>query len=489
MDNTSGFEFEDSHSNTYQIRVLRTIHESEGGYCKLLECNYRGRRVVAKCLKQEYAESEPHQYLIQREYDIISSLYHPGIITAYDIMDIPSEGKAVIMEYASGVTLKSYIENRKIAREEAYRILEKICDAVNYLHLQGIVHRDLKPDNIIIYPEGEYLKIIDFNFSHGASFADNLFSGGTPGYSAPEQFDKNCEASPAADIWSIGKIMHFMLPKHKGEWKAVADVCIRANPASRPKSANDILQLLKAYRKRNRWIYLSSISIGIIALFLAHVILQPTKEEGNYTNEKHSEAKADLSSKNIITDNIDNKSESEIHTSNTPTSNIEESYIATQSTPNHSPNQESTATITSNNTSSVSENLIIETRKRGLAAANTRFKENLSILDTCRDHNTFLKCYANHWRWLAKKDVEKWLVGINLSSQQKSVLMEVAAKSVAEYDREHAQERKNAIADYCIRTHTFVPTKTYTQDIGDGTELVRTMQENGEWSETIRQKK
>lgn len=479
---TSGFDFDNNLTDSPKIRVIRTIHESASGFSLILECSYRGRRVVAKCLKPDFEQSIPHRKLIQREYDIISSLYHPSIISAYGTTDIPGYGIALLLEYAPGVTLGEYLKTNKINRSKACTILFNICSAIEYLHSRGIVHRDLKPDNIIIFPEGNFIKIIDFNLSHGEAFADIAYAGGTKDYSAPEQFDKNYTVSPLADIWSIGKIMISLLPKSHGSWRKTAIACTEINCTKRLQSVSQIpLLLRKSRRKYFRSLTASvffSLVIGFSLIYYFH-----TEYNRTVNNNSAGSSSATLSS----TDTDPQPTASSDTTSNPPGSSLSNT-IADINT--EAPSETVLTTQPHNSINSlIPETLDKEVNQRSIAAVEIRFKENLNILDTCTNHETFLKCYANHWRWLAKKDVEKWVNTQNLSQTQKATLMEVASNKIAEFDRQHIQQRKNAIADYCIRTHTYVPTKTYTTDLGDGTELVRTMQENGEWSETIRHRK
>ena len=57
----------------------------------------------------------------------------------------------MVMEYASGETLKTIIDREgPIPEERAIRIVRKILEAVGYAHDQGIIHRDIKPSNIMI---------------------------------------------------------------------------------------------------------------------------------------------------------------------------------------------------------------------------------------------------------------------------------------------------------------------------------------------------
>lgn len=177
MNVSSGFDIDDAVSNSGDLRALRLIHESEKGFFRVWECSLHGRRMVAKCLRPEFTKSKPHIELLRREYELIASLYHPGIIQTYGLRELPGEGEAIILEYADGVTLRALIDDGGIGAKTVQSVLIQLCSALDYCHRRRIVHRDLKPENIMFFPDGPYIKIIDFNFSHGASFADPVFFG------------------------------------------------------------------------------------------------------------------------------------------------------------------------------------------------------------------------------------------------------------------------------------------------------------------------
>jgi eukaryotic-like serine/threonine-protein kinase len=149
----------------------------------------------------------------RHESQMMSTLNHPNIVTAFDF-GITSEGQVfLIMDYLEGLTLAAEIKAfGHIPVERAMRIFMQLCDALEYAHFKQIVHRDLKPGNIILVQESnrESVKIVDFGIakslasgSQNAGFtrAGEVF--GSPAYMSPEQ----CCDSPVderSDIYSLG---------------------------------------------------------------------------------------------------------------------------------------------------------------------------------------------------------------------------------------------------------------------------------------------
>lgn len=64
------------------------------------------------------------------------------------------------MEYCSGNTLRSLIDNREVG-QLYWNYFTQIVEGVKYIHVQGLIHRDLKPANIFISREGQ-VKLGDF---------------------------------------------------------------------------------------------------------------------------------------------------------------------------------------------------------------------------------------------------------------------------------------------------------------------------------------
>ena len=120
-----------------------------------------------------------------------------------------------------------YIEGRSLAQmeaegnsrvgagKEAAQLLAKVARAVQFAHERGILHRDLKPANILIDAEGEP-HVSDFGVARRIGADSSLTMEGavvgTPSFMAPEQAaGQTKELGAAADIYSLGAILYFLL--------------------------------------------------------------------------------------------------------------------------------------------------------------------------------------------------------------------------------------------------------------------------------------
>ncbi|GAA0143726.1 hypothetical protein Leryth_011875 [Lithospermum erythrorhizon] len=128
----------------------------------------------------------------------------------------------VMMEYASGGTLKSLIESRggRMEEREVAYYSRMLLLGLSSAHKKGIVHCDLKPDNVLVFPREEetyhLLKIADFGNAkkvwekemHEPGRASN--HRGTLRYASPESVMYGIHGKPT-DIWSLGCVILEML--------------------------------------------------------------------------------------------------------------------------------------------------------------------------------------------------------------------------------------------------------------------------------------
>ena len=150
-----------------------------------------------------------------KEINVLTRLEHNNIIKLYSYCATEENKIALIMEYASGGTLTSYIKSKnKIDEKEGKIIFKQILETVKYCHNQEIIHRDLKPDNILFQDDThKQIKIIDFGI---ATLLHDKTRAGSLNYISPEVLSgKDSSSLPSVDIWSIGCILYEMLTGRK----------------------------------------------------------------------------------------------------------------------------------------------------------------------------------------------------------------------------------------------------------------------------------
>jgi hypothetical protein len=92
-----------------------------------------------------------------------------------------------------------------------------VCEALRFSHHHGIVHRDVKPANVVLSRSGNAVltdfDIADLTFASTLSVASA--SLGSPHFAAPEQLvDSRVASDPTADIFSLGKLLYFLISEN-----------------------------------------------------------------------------------------------------------------------------------------------------------------------------------------------------------------------------------------------------------------------------------
>jgi serine/threonine protein kinase len=96
---------------------------------------------------------------------------------------------------------------------DLFAVYKAVCAGVAHIHANGIIHRDLKPENILFI--GGTPKVADLGLCLIAGLervTSSLEAVGPRFYMAPELEDgRSLDVTPTADIYSLGKILYFML--------------------------------------------------------------------------------------------------------------------------------------------------------------------------------------------------------------------------------------------------------------------------------------
>jgi serine/threonine protein kinase len=168
------------------------------GYCLLTRAKRNGRWWMLKGLKEPYRQDSVYRLMLQKEFDIMSQLQHPMIVSVYSLEEVSGLGLCIVMEWIDGITLKEWLQQKEHTPEQRRHVADMLFDALAYVHSRQAQHRDLKPSNILITHNGQYLKLIDFGLSDTDSHAILKAPAGTEGYMAPDG---------PSDIYSLGRIL------------------------------------------------------------------------------------------------------------------------------------------------------------------------------------------------------------------------------------------------------------------------------------------
>jgi|JI6StandDraft_1071083.scaffolds.fasta_scaffold01976_3 serine/threonine protein kinase len=128
------------------------------------------------------------------------------------LVEVAEDTLAFSMTYLNGGTLEQ-IERRGWSLATKLRVFGRVCEAVDFAHRVGIIHRDIKPANILLGPDASPVlvdyDIADIRFVTQLSVAHGGL--GTPIFAAPEQLEDAEYADERSDIYSLGRLLHYLL--------------------------------------------------------------------------------------------------------------------------------------------------------------------------------------------------------------------------------------------------------------------------------------
>ncbi len=235
---------------------------------------YRGFRdsdslpVVIKLPLSEYP-SFAEILQIRNQYAIGKNLEDPGIVRPI-ALERYRNGFALVMEDFGGISLKEYTASRTLSLAEFFKIALSLVKTLEALIRNRVIHKDIKPQNILINPQTEKIKLIDFSISsllprENQPFQNPSALEGTLAYMSPEQTGRmNRGIDYRTDFYSLGvtfyELLTGQLPFQSDDPMELVHCHIAKNPAPAiarnpaiPQAVNDILIKLMAKNPEDRY--------------------------------------------------------------------------------------------------------------------------------------------------------------------------------------------------------------------------------------------
>jgi serine/threonine protein kinase len=200
--------------------------------------------------------SVQHARALERELAIYEKLMRLNCEHVVRIRAVPQNQDyvALVADLADGGDLEEFVhaqnDGRGLPVAQAKQIATDVAEAVAELHAHNIVHRDVKPNNVLSM-NGKW-KLADFGIAKNLSrlITQVTFQqAGTPGYAPKEQFD-GVEAHASADIYSLGKVIVYLLSGQTDPdlvsfpaGRSLIYRCVSGEASRRP-SAQDVIEEL-----------------------------------------------------------------------------------------------------------------------------------------------------------------------------------------------------------------------------------------------------
>jgi uncharacterized delta-60 repeat protein len=243
------------------------------------------RDVALKFLPAVFLQDKNLLEHFQQEINRSRLLQHPHIVSTYELA-LDHDATAIVMEFVDGwslATMKVDKLTHCYSLEEIEPLVREACEALAYAHNEfGLVHGDLKPSNLLASAR-EGIKVSDFGFAalaRSESSRRGIIKGGSGGigFLSPQQVMGE-PLSKLDDVYSLGATIFDLLtgtpPFYKGEiiaqvcslkspamterlkelavqcepispvWEETVAACLAKNPADRPQSVEEVLELLE----------------------------------------------------------------------------------------------------------------------------------------------------------------------------------------------------------------------------------------------------
>ena len=188
-----------------KYEVVKTLRETAA--TAVLLVNYK--KIGALRILKAIHRAHPDAHSILSEAHLLQGINSSQLPTIYSVEDT-DDMYYLVEEYVEGVTLREYLLDNKLSKEELVKIAISLCNVVEALHEanpEPVLYRDMKPEHVIL--QSDMVRLIDFGISVRKSEAAKAKPLGTVNWAAPEQLngsylDERC------DIYSVGKIIEFM---------------------------------------------------------------------------------------------------------------------------------------------------------------------------------------------------------------------------------------------------------------------------------------
>lgn len=185
--------------------------------------------------------------LLKKEAKSIWDLRHHAIPAMRDFIILPDGSCCLVMSYIQGPTLQQIIDRyrkkkREIDPENVCWIIERLLDALRYIHYHGVIHGDIKPLNVIVQPELHTCYLVDFGLASIRPDRKSRPEGYTPMF-APPEVNQEKPLLPESDLYSLGLLALYAFG---------GDPVNKKIPSSIPAPIRNFIEMLLIYDIRNR---------------------------------------------------------------------------------------------------------------------------------------------------------------------------------------------------------------------------------------------
>lgn len=193
-----------------EYRMIRELGSGGEGRVFLVQHVTTEQLRAAKQLPRKSGLDQVH------ELNMLKKLHHPSLPEVIDVLE-EDDCVWLILSYIRGISLQEFLESRTegeaVSEADFISVAGQLAEVLRYLHQRKtpILHLDIKPSNLIWRKDGR-LVLIDFGAAlrgHPGVRPENCC--GTPGFAAPEQYQKGYFLDARTDQYGFGAVLYYLL--------------------------------------------------------------------------------------------------------------------------------------------------------------------------------------------------------------------------------------------------------------------------------------
>lgn len=234
----------------YLVEIdLDLVEIGNGGFADIYFQKSTG--LVLKKLNEESVRFSSLRSRFKREYEITKSC--SDIETIIKVYDFDTSNYSYTMEKADH-TLDAYVEESELTEDSKINILRNILYTMSLIHKRDVLHRDLSPSNIFFlkgiikiadFGLGKNLKTLTSHQTMDTSSFGQLF------YCAPEQLTLLKVADKRSDVYSLGRIINFVMTKNPNVFshtlRSISEKATNFEPDYRYQDATEMLNAFNSW--------------------------------------------------------------------------------------------------------------------------------------------------------------------------------------------------------------------------------------------------